>query len=231
VTRPQLWVVGRLAIAAGAAVLLWVATVWIWQDPFTALYTAWEQHELRAQYDRRVAAFHPILASSAEGEVAAIRLEARRYRADSHQGEAMGLIDVPRLDLNMVLVDGTDEAALEKGPGIYRGDYLPGEHQLVYVAGHRTTFLAPFADINELRDGDKITIHLPYGTFTYVVYRSRIVVATNLAVLRSHDRDIVTLQACHPRFFATHRYLVYGRLAAVRTANGKPVPASLLPQP
>jgi sortase A len=121
----------------------------------------------------------------------------------------MGRILIPRLGLDAVLVEGTSEADLAKGPGIYAGDFLPGEGRLVYVAGHRTTYSAPFAQINLLRRGDRITIRMPYGTFRYVVTRHRIVPATDVAVLRSGDRERLILQSCHPRFYATHRYLVY----------------------
>ena len=88
-------------------------------------------------------------------------------------------------------------------------DFLPGEGRLVYIAGHRTTYSAPFAQINLLRRGDTVTIRMPYGTFRYRVTRHRIVPATDVGVLRSGDRELLILQSCHPRFSATHRYLVY----------------------
>lgn len=81
------------------------------------------------------------------------------------------------------------------------------------MAGHRTTYSAPFARINLLRRGDPITIRMPYGRFRYVVTGHRIVGATDMTVLRSSDREQLILQSCHPRFFATHRYLVYARPA------------------
>jgi sortase A len=121
----------------------------------------------------------------------------------------MGRILIPRLGLDAVLVEGTSEADLAKGPGFYSGDFLPGEGRLVYIAGHRTTYSAPFAEINLLRRGDTITIRVPYGTFRYRVTRHRIVPATDIAVLRSTGRERLILQSCHPRFSATHRYLVY----------------------
>ena len=70
---------------------------------------------------------------------------------------------VPRLGLNMVVVDGTDDDSLKKGPGLDRRTYMPGEGQLIYIAGHRTTYLAPFAHIERMRAGDPITLEVPYG--------------------------------------------------------------------
>jgi sortase A len=221
---------GLVVALLGLAVLLWAATVWIWQDPFTALYTRYEQHRLAGEYAHRVDAFRPLSSGTTNAaRLAAVASAAARYRLASHPGEAMGTIDVPRLGLDrMVLVDGTDESSLERGPGIYRGDYLPGQHQLVYIAGHRTTFLAPFARINELRPGDPITIALPYGRFVYRVTGSRIVAATDLSVLETHNRDELVLQACHPRFFATHRYLAYARLVEVIPTGGPAITGAVL---
>jgi sortase A len=60
-----------------------------------------------------------------------------------------------------------------------------------------------------LRPRDRITFELPYGAFTYEVRRHMIVKSDDLRPLRSHGREVLALQACHPRFFATHRYIVY----------------------
>ena len=120
----------------------------------------------------------------------------------------------------MVFLDGTDESSLEKGPGRDLQTFMPGEDRLVYIAGHRTTFLAPFADIDRLRSGDRITLQLPYATFVYAVTRHVIVPATDLAVLRSGPGELLALQACHPRFFATHRYIVYARPTRVIPSPG-----------
>jgi sortase A len=213
-----------VAAIAGIALGAWVLTVWLWQDPFTALYTRYEQHELAGQYQKRVSAFRSQGSANAAGEIALIAREATRYRLDSHAGEAMGTIDVPRLGLDhMMLVDGTDSSSLERGPGIYRGDFLPGEHQLVYIAGHRTTFLAPFADITALRRGDSITIALPYGSFVYRVTGSQIVAASDTAALLTHNHEQLVLQACYPRFSASHRYLAYATLAEIIPLNQPPI--------
>ena len=154
-------------------------------------------------------------------ERAQIAREARRYRATVHRGQAIGRILVPRLHLAMVLVNGTDPESLKRGPGREPSTFMPGAGQLVYVAGHRTTYLAPFSHIDSLRSGDVVTLQVPYGTFVYNVRSHRVVAASDLAVLRSHNREVVILQACHPRFFASHRYLVYAYPVRVFPTNGK----------
>jgi len=217
-------IAGTGLIVAGLLMLAWVVVVWRWQDPFTALYTHWKQHQLAHSYDHRFAAYKPrpvTRSESVAAEMHTISREARRYRLDSHRGQAIGRIRVPRLGLKMILVNGTDDSTLRKGPGRDLRTYMPGEGQLVYIAGHRTTYLAPFAHIDKIRMGDSVTLELPYGTFRYTVFRRRIVGADDLAVLHSHGREVVVLQACHPRFFASHRYLVYARLAEVQPRGAR----------
>lgn len=215
-------------VIGGVALLVWVLVVWRWEDPFTALYTTWKQHQLSGSYDRRAQAYQPPkLRATAKAAVtdAQLRAEAKRYRLESKRGHAVGRIHVPRLGLNMVVVDGTDHDSLMKGPGLDRRTYMPGEGQLIYIAGHRTTYLAPFAHIERMRAGDPITLEVPYGTFRYRVLTHKIVGANDLAVLHSHGREIVELQACHPRFFASHRYIVYARLVQIDPRGAPPMRA------
>lgn len=209
---------------AGLATLVWVLVVWRWQDPFTALYTHWKQHQLSQSYERRFSDYRPAQprprGASISATTNAIGREARLYRIHSERGQAIGRIRVPRLHVNMILVNGTDHDSLMKGPGRDRRTYMPGEGQLVYIAGHRTTYLAPFAHIERLRSGDAVTLEVPYATFRYRVFTHRIVDANEMSVLRSHGREVVELQACHPRFFASQRYIAYARLVWVEPRGG-----------
>ena len=214
-------------IVLGVLVLAWTFFVWRWNDPFTSLYTRWEQHKLAAQYEALDARYrgHRVPARSSPAEAAREVLgDASRFRAEAAQGTAIGRIIVPRLGLNMVLVNGTDTATLKKGPGLDPRTYMPGEGELIYIAGHRTTYLAPFARIDALEPGDRMTLRMPYGTFDYSVTRHRIMESHNLSVLRSHHREEVALQACHPRFFATHRYIVWAAPIRVTLRGGRSYP-------
>jgi sortase A len=204
----------------GALGLVWTIVVWQWQDPFTGLYTRWQQHNLRGQYTKIVREFQPPRPAT-PNLAAAVAREAARYRRDTHPGEAIGKITIGRLGLHMILVDGTDETSLEKGPGRDLRSYMPGQNRLVYIAGHRTTYLAPFAHIEDIRKGDYVTLQLPYATFLYRAFRHVIVPATDMAMLHSPDRELLRLQACHPRFFATHRYIVDARLVHVTLPDGQ----------
>jgi len=226
--RRTMRIVGTLLAIAGVLTVVWALVVWQWMDPFTGLYTRWKQHQLSAEYHKREAAFRaPVPARpSLADERREIAREAKRYRAEVGEGDAIGRIRVPRIGLNMVLVDGTGHETLKKGPGRYLGSFMPGENRLVYVAGHRTTYLAPFSHIDALRKGDAVTLQVPYGTFSYRISGHRIVGAEDVSVLRSPRYERLILQACHPRFFATHRYLQYARLVRVAPTGGMPYEAA-----
>ena len=228
------WVrlLGTVLVVLGVLTLVWAAVVWQWQDPFTALYTTWRQHQLTSQYDKRVEAFTatPVPGTSVAAEQRSIAQDARRYRLESTRGQAIGRIRVPRMGVNMILVNGTDHDTLTKGPGRDLQTFMPGENRLVYIAGHRTTYLAPFSHIDRLQPGDRITIEVPYATFVYSVTHHRIVNATDLSVLRSPRHELLALQACHPRFFASHRYIAYGRLVRVEPRGAAPYDLSAVVQ-
>jgi sortase A len=217
-------VAGGLMIGGGVLTLAWAILVWQWQDPFTAAYTHWEQRGLAQSFDRELAAYQPFHVKTAglAAERRQIAAEAARFRRSAKTGQAIGSIVIGRIGLSMVLVNGTDEATLKKGPGRDQRSFMPGEDRLVYIAGHRTTYLAPFSHIDDIRDGDFIRIEMPYATFVYRATTHRIVVASDLSVLRSPRHEQLELQACHPRFFATHRYIVYASLVSVTPRGGTP---------
>jgi sortase A len=225
--RRRARLLGTVLIVAGVLTLVWAAVVWQWQDPFTALYTTWRQHQLTSQYEKRVRAYHvPEAQVSTAAERKSVARAAHSYRLESKRGEAIGRIRVPRMGVNMILVNGTDHETLKKGPGRDLRTFMPGENRLVYIAGHRTTYLAPFSHIDRLKVGDRVTIEVPYATFIYSVTHHRVVAATDLSVLRSPGHEILELQACHPRFFASHRYIAYARLIRVEPRGAAPYAAA-----
>jgi sortase A len=213
---------GTLLMAAGVLTLAWAIVVWRWQDPFTALYTHWQQGKLSASLNHEFAAYHPVRVDRTDlaAERRAISADARSFRRTAKTGQAIGRIMIGRIGLKMVLVNGTDHETLKKGPGRDARSYMPGQDRLVYIAGHRTTYLAPFSHIDSIRDGDFIRLQMPYATFVYRAFMHRVVAANDMSVLRSPKHEVLELQACHPRFFATHRYIVYAKLVSVQPRGG-----------
>jgi sortase A len=212
--------VGTLLLVIGIGILAWAATVYLWKDPFTTAYTAYEQRKLESTLNRQFETWQPIRRPAAhpkdpKPQLADVRREARRFRLASDDGDAIAKLKIPRLGLNAVVVNGTSVSDLRRGPGRHLESFMPGERELVYIAGHRTTYGAPFGDINELQRGDTITAELPYATIVYRVTGHRIVDDNDVSVLETHHREQLVLQACHPRFFASQRYLVYARPISV----------------
>lgn len=207
--------IGTVALLLGLVLLAWSAVVYIWKDPFTAVYTAIEQRRLENGFEKRLEGWRVVTTPPKKNRAGSarpdVRKEARAYRLTSGVGDPIARLEVPRLDLESVVVNGTDSGTLRRGPGRHVRTSMPGEGQLVYIAGHRTTWGAPFSDIDSLRRGDMVFLELPYASIEYRVTGHRIVDQYELSVLRSRGREELVLQACHPRFFASERYLVYAR--------------------
>lgn len=214
---------GLLLIVAGTGSLAWALTVWQWQDPVTLTMQKLEQRELRQSYERQLAEPQAQLAATDARKPADVAAAAKSWRTSSTRGEAVARLRIPALGVDEMVVNGTDSATLKRGPGRYLGSKMPGEGELVYIAGHRTTYGAPFSRIDELRKGDRVVLELPYATFTYEITGHRIVPAGKTSELRSRGYEQLALQACHPRFFATERYIAYAKpvgVAPVRPETG-----------
>src|SRR6202042_3809879 len=110
--------------------------------------------------------------------VAFLASELQRHAGE---GSAVGRIEIPRIDASYVVVKGTDTSDLESGPGIYSETNFPGITGTTAIAGHRTTYLAPFRHIDALREGSRILLNMPYAHFTYTVIGERVVAPSDVA--------------------------------------------------
>ncbi|MBA3308945.1 MAG: class E sortase, partial [Nocardioidaceae bacterium] len=142
------------------------------------------------------------------------------------EGDAVARLQIPRIGLDVIVVAGVDRDDLKRGPGHYPQTPLPGQLGNAAIAGHRTTYGEPFADIDQLLAGDEVTVTTPAGTFTYLVDGSRIVAPSDGYVLDTVDEDVarLTLTSCHPRYSASQRIVVSAELAVRRSSPvGEPV--------
>jgi len=119
-------------------------------------------------------------------------------------------ISIPEIDLSWLVNEGTDYTTLRKGPGFYIGSALPGEAGTCVVAGHRTTYGAPFNRLDELEEGDEIFIET-FGNekFTYIVTGQESVYPDDLSVLENTDNPSLVLSTCAPKYFATRRLIIF----------------------
>ena len=230
---------GLVLVVVGTVFAAYTATVVLWRDPATDLYARWKQHELSEALDEAFAEQEPLIAStrvtgesslgapSKEDLLAAEKLAVARAANELHAklklGKALGRLEVPRLGLKTVFVHGTRWGPdLSQGPGHYPQTSLPGVGRTMAIAGHRTTFGAPFRQIDSLRRGDPITVSLPYATFHYRVFRHEIVDNEDWSIIRDRGFDALVLSACHPLYSAKQRWVVYARLVRVKPAGGTP---------
>jgi sortase A len=203
--------VASVLMVTGAMLIADAAITVVWQEPISAVLASREQNRLEddlAALEKR----YPQTTGTRSGPGPTRRL-AVRYRRELRRGGPVGRIALPTLDRSYVLVEGTDPATLRRGPAHYPGTALPGEGRTVAIAGHRTTYLAPFRTVDRLRRGERIVVRMPYGRFVYEVERTLIVEPTETWVTRDIGRERLVLTACHPLYSAAQRIVIFARLA------------------
>ncbi|MEA2494159.1 MAG: sortase [Thermoleophilaceae bacterium] len=204
-----------MLIVTGVLLVLDAALTVIWQEPVTAIYGQVRQNELRGDLNRLEKS--PLQPSEQRvlkllhDDPARIAFLARSMRRRIRDGQGIGRIRISRIHASYVMVEGTSAGSLRKGPGHYPATPLPGMPGTVAIAGHRTTYLAPFNKLNKLHKGDQVTIEMPYALVTYRVEQTRIVPPTALWVTKRIGYDRLVLTACHPKYSAAKRIAVFAR--------------------
>jgi sortase A len=207
-------------ILSGLLLVLDAGVTLIWQEPVTAAIGMIMRGEVNQRYlsyktapltGPDVQALHSIKPLSER-----IAYLARRERTQVTTGDAIGQITIPRIGNTYNIVQGTDNKSLEEGPGHYPQTALPGMGQTVAIAGHRTTYLAPFRYLDELKSGDPILVNMPYGKFTYIVQYQKIVKPTQVSVIDNVGYDRLVLSACNPLYSAAQRIIIFARLRTVQ---------------
>lgn len=138
------------------------------------------------------------------------------------EGEPTAHLLIPKIGVDKIVVEGVSLPDLKKGPGHYPDTPLPGQEGNAAIAGHRTTYGAPFNRLDELAPGDEITIETVQGTFTYLVKEQLIVSPTQVEVLEDRGDNRLTLTACHPKFSARQRIVVVAELAPDERVFSRP---------
>jgi len=234
---------GTTLAVFGVLLVVYAAMTVFWRDPVTSIYTAYEQHEMRSQLSQTFVTWQKDAQKALGADVTlhgthggatvtpavstatvmrTARVLAKRYAAleTGHTGRPIGRIQIKRIGLSSIVVENTDYwGSLSKGPGRYEQGSFPGLGETTGIAGHRTTWAAPFRHIDSIRNGDSIVITMPYGTFTYRVLRHKIVDNGDWSIMNKVGFDELVLSACHPLYSASHRYVVFARLVNVKLAG------------
>ena len=200
--------VGRTLIAAGVLILLFVA----YQLWGTGLAEARSQEELTERFRRGAAGPPPPPGAPADPPPPA------------PVGEAVAIMRIPRVGMEKAVVEGVGLPELKKGPGHYPSTPLPGQAGNAAVAGHRTTYGAPFLRLDELAPGDPILVTTHQGRFHYEVTEEKVVGPDETSVLEASPENRLTLTTCHPRFSARERLVVVAALKGEAAAGPPPAP-------
>jgi sortase A len=215
---------GQTLITAGVVILLFVGYELWW----TGVTTRHDQHELLNSLHQQWVHGQPVTPVKSPPV-----------------GSALAILRIPRLGTKyqFVVVQGTSTADLIKGPGHYPGTAMPGQIGNFAVAGHRTTYLHPFYDINELKVGDPIVLETRTMWFTYRVQDIPGTTARHLEVVAPTDvsvaypvpdqpnpnavptQRVLTFTSCNPRYSAAQRIVIHALLASAQPTSDGPPPA------
>jgi sortase A len=190
--------VASVMMVSGVLLITDAVVTLAWQEPVSAYLAERQQIKL---------------------EKALIDPPERVVRKEPLPGDALGKLLIPSIGVSEYVVEGTDAANLRKGPGHYPETPLPGQRGTVAIAGHRTTYGAPFRKLDKVKKGDRIIVELPYGTFIYRVERTQIVDDSALWVTKKVGYNRLVLTACHPLYSAEQRVVAFARLADRRPAK------------
>jgi sortase A len=221
--------VGRVCITAGVLILLFVA----YQLWGTGIRTAQAQNRLEDEFEAVLdeAGAPTTTTTTTPGDPPTS--ETVPTIEPVPEGEATARIQIPAIGVDKIVVEGVSLPDLKKGPGHYPETPLPGQEGNAAIAGHRTTYGAPFHRLDELQPGDEIVVTTVQGEFTYEVTETLIVPPTQVNVLNDKGDNRLTLTACHPKYSARQRIVVVSHLAEheealVRpTGQDAPPPATL----
>jgi len=206
-------------ITAGLVVLADVAATLVWKEPVSSVYASIQQShaedELADLESRFPTAADLRAAARASTTLGKVRILADRFARVVRLGHPIGRIQIPKIDLDVVVIQGTRTQDLMKGPGHYPETAFPGQGKTVAIAGHRTTYLAPFRHLDSLKRGDAVTLMMPYATFTYRVQKTRIVSPSAVHIIHDTGYERLVLTACNPLYSAAQRIAAFARLRSV----------------
>jgi sortase A len=217
--RRALHILSVALVTAGLVVLADVATTLAWKEPVSTVYGSIQQGKAEDELEELEGEF-PARADLRQVEhVQGIRKKveilAGLFAKRARKGEAIGRLAIPSIDLDVVVVEGTDTASLQKGPGHYPETPFPGQGGTTAIAGHRTTYLAPFRHLDQLQPGDEIEIEMPYANFAYRVERTRVVDDSAVGIIHKVGYERLVLTACHPLYSAAQRIAAFAKLEEV----------------
>ncbi|HEX9683155.1 MAG TPA: class E sortase [Acidimicrobiales bacterium] len=225
--------IGRFLILMGTLVLLFVA----YQLWGTAIAEARSQNSLRSEFEATLGGEVPdatAITSTTTSSSTTSTTEASATTTTTvlpvgapppPEGEALAVLQIPKIGLDKAVVEGVAVSDLKKGPGHYPGTPLPGQQGNAGLAGHRTTYGAPFHRLDELETGDPIHVTTLEGTFTYRVTEQLIVTPADVYVLGDYGDNRLTLTTCNPKYSARERLIVHAVL------EGDPVGVAPEPEP
>ena len=214
-------IIGILLIIGGLGVLLYVPGTWV--------LGYFAQRGLPGEFDQESAsalALNQSVLDKMQGaaEIEKLRELAKAFQKQLSSEQTIARLEIPRIGINAVVVEGTTDGSLRKGLGHMEGTPLPGMGENFSVAGDRVLYGAPFLNLDDLSEGDEIKVKTTYGQFIYNVASTKITDPEDTDILKFPGFEAITLITCDPPWDTSHRLIVQGKLVSARLLES-PIPA------
>jgi sortase A len=209
--RPSLKKLGVLLMIAGFAVIMYVPSTWAlgW----------WERRSLASDFEQQSAATMAVNQSILDklqgaAETEKLKQLAMAFKANLYAEQTIAQLEIPRIGLNYIVVEGTEDGSLMKGPGHVEETPIPGMQGNFSIAGDRVLYGGPFLNLDEIEPGDEIFVRTTYGKFAYTVTSKSITDPEDVSILRSDGKEVITLITCDPPWDTSHRLIIRGTVTS-----------------
>lgn len=207
-TKRKLRLLGKFLIVAGVLMLLFLL--------FTSIYNNYQQRRLAQVWEQKQDLAQkqpapPAASPKTKTEPPPPNPDLKYYQELKEKGAFAKLV-IPKIGLDTIVVEGVTPEALKQGPGHMPGTALPGELGNSVLSGHRVTYGAPFYRLDELENGELITLYTPTQKFNYIVVEKKVVSPSDTSVIKPTEEPMLTLTTCEPRYSARQRLIIRAKL-------------------
>lgn len=203
--RPTLKKFSLLLILIGVGIIMYVPATWLW---------GW--YDRRGLADDWNSKTPPAATVDASTDLEKLKRLAAEFKATMKAEDTIAQLDIPKIGVNAIVVEGTQEGSLRKGPGHVEDTPLPGMQANSSIAGDRVLYGGPFLNLDELENGDELHLTTTYGLFDYEIVSKTFTTPEDVAVLDPGNEEMITLITCDPPWDTARRMVLKGRLTSAR---------------
>jgi len=203
--RPTLKKLSLLLILVGVGIIMYVPATWLW--------SWYDRRGLDNDFDHKTV---PTVPFGDVSEAEKLKQLALEFRKELKPEETIARLEIPKIGINAIVVEGTQEGSLRKGPGHVENTPIPGMQLNVSIAGDRVLYGGPFLNLDELENGDEVHLTTTYGIFDYVISSKSFTTPEDVTVLDFGKQEAITLITCDPPWDTARRMVLKGNATSAK---------------